>query len=96
MAALLARVSMDFVAWCEQEDLIHAQASLDSEPRYSMADVYQLARIRRLRRDLGLDWPSIEIVLNLRQQVLALLAEIDEIEQRAARRELIQEADWRA
>jgi DNA-binding transcriptional MerR regulator len=108
MAAHLAQVSIEFLYLCEEEDLIRAQVMPGGGRAYSLVDIRHLARIRRLREDLGLDLPAVEVVINLRLRVLDLMAQMDEVERRAAQREqelideirllrrrLAQEAEWR-
>jgi DNA-binding transcriptional MerR regulator len=48
------------------------------EPLFDVAAVLRLRRIVRLRRDLGVNWVGIGVVLDL-------LAKIDELEQEIAR-----------
>ena len=75
---------------------------------FGVADIRHLARIRRLREVLELDLPAVDVVLNLRRQVLDLLAHIDDMERNMVRREqelmdeirqlqrhLAEEAKWR-
>lgn len=54
---------------------------------YGEADLAELRRIRRLIDDLGFDLAAVEVVLRMRQRVLALQAEVRhlEAELRAAR-----------
>jgi MerR family transcriptional regulator/heat shock protein HspR len=54
---------------------------------YSAEDISQIARIRRLHEDLGLDLEAVEIVLHMRRQILELLRRVDEMERRLAKRE---------
>ncbi len=55
---------------------------------YSEADLGELRRVRRLRDDLGLDQPAIEVVVRMRRRLLALQAHVQrlETELRLARR----------
>ncbi len=107
VAAQLAQVSIEFLYLCEEENLIQSQVMPGGGQAYSLADIRHLARIRRLREDLGLDLPAVEVVTNLRRRVLDLMAQMDEMERRAAQREqelmdqvqqlrrrLAQEAEW--
>ena len=55
---------------------------------YTVADLAELRRVRRLMEDLELDAPAIDIVLRMRRQLLALQAEVRWLEaelQRARR-----------
>jgi DNA-binding transcriptional MerR regulator len=47
---------------------------------YSDGDLAELRRVRRLRDELGLDHPAIEIVLRMRRRIQALQAEIRRLE----------------
>ena len=87
VAAQLAQVSLDFLRLCERENLIQVQVMTSGREGYSVADIRRLTRIYRLREDLGLDLPSVEVVLNLRRQVLELMSQVDEMERQMARRE---------
>jgi DNA-binding transcriptional MerR regulator len=108
VAAQLAQVSIEFLRLCEEENLIQVQVMAGGGQGYSVAHIRHLARIRRLHEDLELDLPAVEVVINLRRRVLDLMAQMDEVERRAAQREqelideirllrrrLAQEAEWR-
>jgi DNA-binding transcriptional MerR regulator len=107
VAAQLARVSLDFLRRCELEQIVRPRPLPGGGVGYTAADIRRLARIRRLRRSLGLDMPAVEVVLHLRRQVVELqtyLAELEtEMELREQewlheiqelRRQLSQEANW--
>ena len=87
VAAQLAQVSLDFLCLCEEEGLIQVQGMAGGGQGYSVADIRHLVRIRRLHEDVGLDLPAVEVTLNLRRQVLDLMAQIEELERRMAQRE---------
>jgi len=108
VTAQLAQVSIEFLCLCEEENLIQVQVMTGGGKGYSVTDIRRLARIRRLHKDLELDLPAVEITLNLRRQVLDLMAQMDEMERRHARRKqelmdeirqlrrrLAEEAEWR-
>ena len=108
VTAQLAQVSIEFLCLCEEENLIQVQVMTGGGEGYSVTDIRHLARIRRLHKDLELDLPAVEITLNLRRQVLDLMAQMDEMERRHARRKqelmdeirqlrrrLAEEAEWR-
>ena len=108
VAAQMAQVSLHFLCLCEEESLIQVQGMAGGGQGYSVADIRHLVRIRRLHEDVGLDLPAVEVTLNLRRQVLDLMAQIEELERRMAQREqelldeigrlrrrLAVEADWR-
>jgi DNA-binding transcriptional MerR regulator len=85
-AIQLAEITIDFLQECETEGLIQFQ-EVEGTVGYSAGDVRRLARIRRLRQDLELDLPAVEVVLHLRQQVSRLLNDMDQLEQRLVQRE---------
>ena len=87
VAAQLAQVSLNFLRLCERENLIQVRVMTGGREGYSVADIRRLTRIYRLREDLGLDLPCVEVVLNLRRQVLELMSQVDEMERQMARRE---------
>ena len=86
-ASQLARVTLAFVRECEQEGLIRSQRMAHGEYGYRLAEIRQLARIRRLRETLQLDLAAVEVVLKLHQRVSDLLAQLDTVEQRLIERE---------
>jgi DNA-binding transcriptional MerR regulator len=86
-AAELAQVSLEMLRQCEEERLVEARPMVGGQPGYTAADIRRLARVRRLCEELELDLPAVEVILHLRRQVLALLAELEEAEARMARRE---------
>jgi DNA-binding transcriptional MerR regulator len=87
VAAQLAQISLDFLHLCEDEGLIQPRAMTGGGEGFSVADIRHLARIRRLLEVLELDLPAVEVVLNMRRQVLALLVQIDDMERNIVRRE---------
>ncbi len=87
VAAQLAGVSLSFLRRCEREGLLRPRAMPGGGLGYTAADVRRLMRIRRLREDLGLNLPAVEVVLRLRRQVIDLLVELDELEREMLRRE---------
>ena len=108
VAAQVARISLEFLRLCEQENLLQAKIMAGGGQGYTPADIRQMARIRRLREDLELDLPAVEVALHLRRQVVDLLAQIDEMERQMSKREqtllneiqqlrrrLATEAEWR-
>jgi len=96
VAAQLAQVSLDFLCLCEAEGLIQVQGMAGGGQGYSVAGIRHLFRIHRLHEDVGLDLPAVEVTLNLRRQVLDLMAQIEELERRMAQREqeLLDEIGW--
>ena len=87
VTAQLAEISIDFLERCEQQQLVHTRIIRGGTPGYSARDIRRIARIARLHDDLGLDFNSLEVVLNMRDQILELQRQIEALEQEKARRE---------
>ncbi len=87
VAAQLAEVSIDFLERCETEELVLVRIIRDDTPCYSARDIRNLALLRRLHEDLELDFPALEVVLNMRSQVLELRDQLQKLEQELAERE---------
>ena len=87
VAASLVHISEEILYQCEQENLIQPQIMKGGGRGLSRRDIRLLVRIRRLREDLELDLPAIEIVLRLRQRVIDLMGQLDEMEMMMAKRE---------
>lgn len=108
MAAQLARITLDFLEACERAELVRAGRMQGGNPGYTTADVRNLARIRRLHEDLGLDLAAVEVVLHMRRRIVDMLQEMEVIESDMLRRErqlqreiqslrrrLAEDAEWR-
>jgi MerR family transcriptional regulator, heat shock protein HspR len=95
VAAQLARVSLEFLERLEADELIQPRELEGEEKGYAPEDIGRVSRIRRLHETLGLDLASVEIVLRMREQVVHLLARMEEMEKHFARREqeLLRELD---
>lgn len=93
VAAQLARVSLDFLERLEAEDLIRPLELEGGERGYAPEDIGRLSRMRRLHETLGLDLASLEVVLHMRERLVSVLARMEDLEARFARREqeLLQE-----
>lgn len=93
VAAQLARVSLEFLERLEADELMQPRQLEGGEEGYAPEDIGRLSRIRRLHETLGLDLASVEIVLRLREQVMRLLTQMEEMETQFSRREqeLLQE-----
>jgi hypothetical protein len=87
VAAQLARITLDFLSLCEREALIQARPMAGGGEGFTQAEIDELARIRRLQRDLELDFGGIGVVLHMRRRILEMLEEIDAIEERMWQRE---------
>jgi len=95
VAAQLAQVSVEFLDRLEADELVQPRELEGGEKGYAPEDIGRLSRIRRLHETLGLDLASVEIVLRMREQVMDLLAQMEEMEAHFNRREqeLRQELD---
>ncbi|MFN2222540.1 MAG: MerR family transcriptional regulator [Chloroflexota bacterium] len=87
VAAQLARISLDFLRRCEREGIVRPRPLPGGGVGYTAADIRRLARVRRLRYSLELDMPAVEVILNLRRQVLDLQTYLDQLELEMAQRE---------
>ncbi len=87
VAAQLARVSLDFLERLEAENLIQPRELEGGERGYAPEDIGRLSRMRRLHETLGLDLAAVEVVLHLRERLTSVLAQMEEMEIRFARRE---------
>ena len=87
VAAQLARISLDFLRRCEREKIVQPRPLPGGGVGYTAADIRRLARVRRLRYSLELDMPAVEVILNLRRQVLDLQTYLDQLELEMAQRE---------
>lgn len=86
-AAQLADITLDFLERCETERLIEVRIISSDQPGYSARDIRRLTLIRRLHEDLELDFPALEVVLNMRRQLLDLQQQLDDTERQAIERE---------
>ena len=87
VAAQLAEISLETLERCEAERLVRLRVVREDGPCYSARDVRELARIGRLREQLELDFPALEVVMHMRRQVVNLRREMAQLEQEMARRE---------
>ena len=93
VAAQLARVDLEFLERLEAEDILQPLEQEGGERGYTPEDIGRLCSIRRLHETLGLDLDAVEVVLHLRERVMALMTQMEAMESRFARREreLLQE-----
>jgi hypothetical protein len=87
VAARLARISVEFLDQCAKEDLVRLQVMRGGGLGLSLRELRRLVRIRRLKEDLALDMPAIEIVLHMRRRMINLMRQLDKLERRMTRRE---------
>ena len=81
-AAYIACVSLDFLLACEQEGLITPQWKTEGLTGYTMKEIQRLQIIRRLHEDLNLNFPAIDVVLHLREQIRELAAQRSSFERK--------------
>ena len=87
IAAQLANISILFLERCETERLIQVRVIRDGKPGYSARDIRKLARIGRLHADLELNFPALEVVLNMRRQLLDIQEQMESLEGEMVQRE---------
>ena len=87
VAAQLADFTIEFLERCETEQLVVTRVIRGGAPGYSAGDIRRLARIARLHEDLGLDFSSLEVVLNMREQILELREQLELLEREMVLRE---------
>ncbi|MDQ5852814.1 MAG: hypothetical protein M3380_12255 [Chloroflexota bacterium] len=73
-AATAVALDLTVVRLCAESGLIAPAQGYDE------ADLAELRRVRRLIEDLGLDQPAIEVVLRMRRRMLALQAQVQQLE----------------
>lgn len=88
-AARLARVSVSFWRTCEREGLVSASRMTGGGIGYRREDIERMAVIRRLHEHLELDLQTLEVVLHMRQQIIDLLDELEQVERQAQQRERV-------
>jgi MerR family transcriptional regulator/heat shock protein HspR len=107
IAVQLAEISQEFLERCEAERLIEVRTAQADETSYSARDIRHLALIHRMHEVLGVDMQDLEVVLHLRNQLLALQEQMQEMERQwlareeklldellDLRRRLADDADW--
>jgi hypothetical protein len=93
-AAAAAALEAAVVRRCAEIGLVAPEAG------YGAAELAELRRVRRLIDELELSLPGVEVVLRMRQRLLALQAEVQRLEaelRRANRpraRRSFDEAEW--
>lgn len=87
VTAQLAEISIEFLERCELEQLVRARIMRGGTPGYSAIDIRRIARIGRLHNDLGLDFAALEVVLNMREQIMELREQLEALERAHLRRE---------
>jgi hypothetical protein len=87
LAIRIARVTPDFLILCEREGLVQARTMTGGGEGFDTRSIRRLALIHRLHQELELDLETIDLVIHLRNQIIDLYREIENLEQRAHQRE---------
>jgi len=87
VAIQMARVTPDFLIRCEQEGLVSAQVMTGGGMGFNSESIRQLVTIRHLYQELELDLETIDLILHMRQQIIDLNKQLDNLERRARLRE---------
>jgi MerR family transcriptional regulator/heat shock protein HspR len=66
----------------ERRGLIRPQRTPGNIRRYSESDIEQIRFIKRLIDDLGVNLAGVEVILHLRQQLIEVQRELEELRSR--------------
>ncbi|MDA8164436.1 MAG: MerR family transcriptional regulator [Desulfobacteraceae bacterium] len=72
-------VSERIIYRIEEEGLVRASRDEGSRRRFTPEDLEQIRLIVELSRELGVNWAGIEVILHMRERMLALQREMREI-----------------
>ena len=75
----LLHVAPDFVEQLEAEELIHVKRSSEGEPVLSSDDVERVRVAQLLVSELELNWAGVEVVMHMRESMLAAHRQFHEI-----------------
>jgi len=64
--------------------LVEASVSVGSDPLFPASSVEQLRRVIRLRRDLGVNLAGVAVILEMRQHIETLQAELRHLRRRVS------------
>lgn len=78
VAASLAQCHPQTLRHYERLGLLHPQRSRGKVRLYTDEDIEQLRRIQRLIGDLGVNLAAVEVILHMREQILALRRELED------------------
>lgn len=77
-AAQLSGMHEQSLRLYERRGLVRPARSKGNIRRYSEADIEQIRLIKRLVDDLGVNLAGVEVIIQLRHQIMALRAELEE------------------
>lgn len=83
VAAALCGLHEQSIRMYERKGLIAPQRSPGNVRRFSDADVERIRFIKRLVDDLGVNLAGVEVILHLRQQLLAAQSELEALRREA-------------
>lgn len=79
VAANLANCHPQTLRHYERLGLVRPQRSKGNARLYADNDIEQLKRIQRLMDDLGVNLAAVEVILNMREQIIDLQNEVNEL-----------------
>jgi MerR HTH family regulatory protein len=88
-AARLARIDLTLVVRCAEMGLV-----TPASKGYSGADLAELRRVRRLHDDLGLDFESIQVVLDMLHRIRELQGQVRRLQSAISSSRSERDRDW--
>ena len=82
VAASIAKCHPQTLRHYERIGLVTPQRTRGNVRLYTRADIEQLQRIQRMMEDLGVNLAAVEVILHMRDQILQLRAELEELQAR--------------
>lgn len=82
VAASLANCHPQTLRHYERMGLLNPQRTRANVRMYTEEDIEQLRRIQRIIEDLGVNLAAVEVILNMRQQILDLQTKLEQMESR--------------
>jgi MerR family transcriptional regulator/heat shock protein HspR len=79
VAAEMLKVHPQTLRLYERKGLIRPSRTVGRTRMYSAEDLEDVRRIQRLTRDLGVNLAGVEIILNMRRQMVAMQEELEEL-----------------
>ena len=88
-AARLARIDLTLLVRCAEMGLV-----TPAPEGYSGADLAELRRVRRLHDDLGLDFESIQVVLDMLHRIRELQGQVRRLQSAISSSRSERDRDW--